>query len=97
MDNKTDILARFICEDCSNNYFEGKSCLDEAYAYVFESKQQRYVWLSKVKCNVELIVGNIYHLKAIEGRRLHSGQVINIGDVEVLGQMSIENTLIYLT
>ncbi|QSF43301.1 hypothetical protein [Paenibacillus tianjinensis] len=97
MDNKTDIIGVFIQEDYGNDYFDRYLCPADIYVYIFECGKQRYIWQSKQRCELGLIEGSTYHMKAIAGRRLLGGRGLSISEVEVIGEMNINNKVIRLT
>lgn len=96
MNNKTDIIAKFIKEDHGVDYADRYMCPAEIYNYVFEQDKQSYVWQSKQCCNIVLSEGSTYHLKATVGNRLLGGRGISINEVEILGEMKVDNKVIRL-
>jgi hypothetical protein len=89
MNNKIDIVAKFIEEDYGTDYFDRYLRPAEVYVYIFEnSRKERFVWQSRVRCKLKLFEGHIYHLKALQGDRLLGGRGQNINEVEILGVMN---------
>jgi len=97
MDNKTDIIAKFIKEDYGVDYADRYMCPAEIYNYIFEQDKQSYVWQSKQRCKIGLSEGSTYHLKAVVGNRLLGGRGLSINEVEFLGEMKVDNKVIRLT
>ncbi|MEK4451264.1 hypothetical protein [Paenibacillus sp. FSL L8-0506] len=96
MENKIDIIAKYIEVDCGLDFFDRFFCPADVYVYIFEANKQHYVWQSKECCTLELTVGSTYHLKALIGDRLLGGHGLNINEVEIVGGMNIDNKVIRL-
>lgn len=96
VDNKTDIIGVFIQENYGSHYFDRYLCPADVYVYIFECKKQRYVWQSKQHCDLELTEGRTYHIKATVGGRLLGGRGLSISEVEVIGEMNINNQVVRL-
>ncbi|OMD09851.1 hypothetical protein [Paenibacillus odorifer] len=94
MDNKIDIIAKCIKKDCELDYFDRLLCPTDGYVYIFEANKQLYVWQSKDCCTLELTEGSTYHLKAVIGDRLLEGRGLSINEVEIVGEMNIDNKVI---
>ncbi|WP_405169360.1 hypothetical protein [Paenibacillus sp. FSL H3-0286] len=97
MNNKTDIIAKFINTAYGVDYTDRYMCPAEIYNYIFEENKQSYVWQSKQRYEMDLTEGSIYHLKARVGNRLLGGRGLSINEVEIIGQMNIDNKIIRLT
>ncbi|MEK4289406.1 hypothetical protein [Paenibacillus sp. FSL P4-0502] len=96
MDNKIDIIAKCIKKDCESDYFHRFLCPADGHIYIFEANKQLYVWQSKVCYTLELTEDSTYHLKAVIGERLLEGRGLRINEVEIAGEMNIDNKVIRL-
>ncbi|MEK4006418.1 hypothetical protein [Paenibacillus sp. FSL H3-0333] len=98
MEDKVDIIGKLIEEVYGLDYFDRYFRSADVYAYTFENdKKERFVWQCKVRCNIKLTEGCLYHLRALKGRRLLGGRGVSITDVEILGEMKVTDNLIRLT
>lgn len=91
MNNKTDIIVKFIKEEYGVDYSDRYMRPAEIFNYVFEQNKQSYVWQSIQRCKVELSEGSTYHINAVVGSRLLGGRGLSIIELEFLGEMKVDN------
>jgi hypothetical protein len=84
VNSKIEMIVQLIDISYGNDYFDRYLCPADVYVYIFECNKRRYIWQYKGVERIDLIKGNTYKLKALEGRKLLGGRGISISDIEVI-------------
>lgn len=87
MNNKITLDAVLIQVDSGNDFFDRYLRPKDVITYTFECEKKRFVWQVSESNYFELLEGNRYKIRALEGRKLFGGRGISLIDVEIIEEV----------